>query len=73
MDNKGVVITFMCINPDCNFSHEKIVIKKPVSITGNNKFSFTAISSCPKCKSPVEMINFVSGTLEIEADEISKE
>jgi len=69
MVNKGIVINMLCENPSCSFSEEKLVVKNPLNIVeSSGKCSFSIPNSCPKCKSPVELLNFVSGSIEIEKD-----
>jgi len=68
--SKGVVISYLCRNPDCSYSEEKIIIKKPVTSSTNGNCKFEGISSCPKCKSPVELLHFISGEVEITEDKI---
>ena len=69
MINKGIVINLLCCNPSCNYSDKKLVIKKTLQVsesTGNCQFKIP--KSCPKCASPLELLNFISGSVEIEPD-----
>jgi len=68
--NKGVVVNLLCQNPDCQYSEEKLKMESAVNITGSGTCSFKILKSCPRCKTELELINFVSGSLEIKADEI---
>jgi len=67
--NKGVIINLLCTNPDCEHSQTKLKIESPLIISNNN-CSFKILKECPRCKSGLEFINFVSGRLEITADNI---
>ncbi|MHA1381425.1 MAG: hypothetical protein ACTSRG_23910 [Candidatus Helarchaeota archaeon] len=70
--NKGIVLNFLCQNPSCSYSEEMLKIKQPVNIVkASGNCSFKIPTSCPKCKTEIELINFVSGSIEIEADEIN--
>lgn len=69
--NKGVVVYFLCTNPSCSMSENKLEIKKPLNyVSSSGKFSFEVPKCCPKCKSELELLNFVSGNVEIEADDL---
>jgi len=68
--NKGVVISYLCQNPSCPYSEEKLVVKKPVTSLNNGNCKFEGISCCPKCKSPIKLLHFVSGEVEITKDNI---
>ncbi|MHA1381185.1 MAG: hypothetical protein ACTSRG_22685 [Candidatus Helarchaeota archaeon] len=69
--NKAIVLNFLCVNVDCNFSQEKLQIKQTLNIVeSSGNCSFKIPTCCPRCKSPVELVNFVSGSVEIEADKI---
>ncbi len=68
---KGVIVRYLCTNPSCAFS-EKILEDKQALNGSSSTMSFKSLSSCPKCKSGIEMINFVSGSVEITEDEISQ-
>jgi len=67
--NKGVIARFLCVNPDCNYSEEKLEVKSTLNNSGG-KLNFKVPSVCPKCKSPIELINFVSGSVTIEEDKL---
>lgn len=45
-------LIYLCANPGCNFSEEKIIIPQ-------NTTKLNYLKSCPKCKSPVELIDEV--------------
>jgi hypothetical protein len=69
--NKGIILYYLCTNPGCTYSEQKLVIRKPlVHVTSSNKFTFNVPKCCPKCKSELELLNFVSGSVEIEQDKI---
>lgn len=72
MNNKGIVINMLCCNPSCSFSENKLIIKSPLNISSGGNCSFKMPQVCPKCKSAVELLNFVSGSVEIEADKIKE-
>ena len=68
---KGIVIKYLCTNPSCEFSESVLDDKQPI-VFSSGKCSFKTINSCPKCKSGVEMINFVSGSMTIVEDKINQ-
>ena len=68
--NKGVVISYLCTNPSCSYSEEKLIIKKPVTFSNKGGCKFEGISTCPKCKSSIELLHFISGEVEITEDKI---
>lgn len=71
MANKGVVIYLLCENPSCSFSEEKLVIKQPLVVSGSSgKCNFSFPKECPKCKTSLELLNFVSGSVEIQPDKL---
>lgn len=69
--DKGIVVKYLCTNPSCDLSETVISDKRAVVLT-SGKCSFPVISSCPKCKSGVEMLNFVSGTVAVTEDKIEQ-
>lgn len=69
---KGVVVNYLCTNPSCDLSENKLEIKEPLTMLGNTA-RFNTLKCCPKCKSGVEMINFVSGVVEIKVDKVNTE
>lgn len=70
MAAKGIVIRALCTNPSCSFSENKIEIKQALNkVNQTGKYSFQVPQSCPKCKSEIEMLGFVSGSVEIIPDD----
>jgi hypothetical protein len=68
--NKGIILYFLCTNSSCSYSNEKIELKEVLQSTkAQDKFSFTSIKKCPKCKSSVEFLDFVSANVKITRDE----
>lgn len=68
---KGIVVKYLCTNPSCSFSETPLIDKKALT-TGSSKYSFPVLKCCPKCKSGIDMINFVSGSVQIKEDKISQ-
>jgi hypothetical protein len=68
---KGIILSYLCLNPSCEFSEKQLIIKNPLTSSSNgSNHKFSGISSCPKCKSAIELLTFVSGTIEIVEDNI---
>lgn len=71
MNNKGVVVNSLCTNPDCTYSQEKLVTKASlVYAVSSGSCTFKVPKACPRCRAPIEVLNFVSGEVEITADKI---
>jgi len=69
VERKGIIISALCTNPSCPHSEEELIMKQPFQQTlSSGKCSFVMPIKCPKCLSGVEVLNFVSGTIEIEKD-----
>jgi len=73
MKNKGIVLKFLCTNPSCSFSESELIVKSTLSyVSSSGKASFVVPKICPKCKFGLELLNFISGSVEIKEDEIFK-
>ena len=70
---KGIIINMLCTNPECPYSDDKLRIKNAVTISGTGKATFDVPNSCPRCKSPLELLTFQSGSVEIVADAIDND
>lgn len=69
--NKGIVITSLCTNPSCTYSEKKYVVKQPLTIiSSSGKATFKILPTCKKCQSPLELPYFISGSIEIEKDNL---
>lgn len=69
MGNKGVISTFLCTNPSCTYSERKLVIESALNSTSTSgNHSFKTPTCCPKCKSGIELLHFVSGAMSLESD-----
>ena len=67
--NKGIVISMLCTNPSCTFSEQKLKIKQAFTIAATSgRCVFNMPKCCPKCKSGIELLSFVSGSVEITED-----
>jgi len=66
--NKGIVVRYLCTNPSCSFSEQKLEHKSSLVISGASA-RFKLLNNCPKCKGGLEMLNFVSGSVEITPDD----
>lgn len=67
--NKGIIISLVCQNPSCEFSEKILVKKTTLAVTkSSGKASFEIPKNCPKCKSELELLSFISGSVEIQPD-----
>lgn len=74
MNNKGVVISSLCSNPDCTYSQEKLTTKSSlVYAVSSGSCTFKVPKCCPRCRAPIEVLHFVSGEVEIKPDVIPAE
>ena len=65
--DRAVILTYLCENPSCELSEQKIVHKTVMKIN-EKKSSFENLTECPKCKEKVELLKFNSGSIEIIDD-----
>lgn len=70
--SKGVIVRYLCTNPSCSYSDKYLKYESSVNQTAT-KFSFKVLNFCPKCKSNVELLNFVSADIELIEDKINIE
>lgn len=69
---KGIIIRYLCENPSCTYSENKIKFTTSLNVSGA-KANFKILNCCPKCKSSIELINFISASVEFEEDKIKEE
>jgi primosomal protein N' len=68
--NKGIVINLVCTNSACSYN-EGFITKEALNSSSTGKHSFSTPKVCPRCESEIELISFVSGTMEIVEDKIN--
>ena len=62
----GIIVELLCTNPSCRYSENKLESRQAlVSAVSSGTRTFKVPKSCALCKSPVELIDFHSGTVKV--------